>query len=47
MLRDKQKKLSQFLLSLFILTLSIAHIPIHADLTSLAKNDALPMFTTL
>ncbi|HLW73102.1 MAG TPA: hypothetical protein VKR54_03565 [Candidatus Babeliales bacterium] len=47
MLRDKQKKLSQFLLFLFLLTLGIAHIPIHADLTSLAKNDALPMFTTL
>jgi len=47
MLRDKQKKLSQLLLSFLILTLSIVHTPLRADLTSLAKNDALPMFTTL
>lgn len=47
MLRDKQTNLPQFLFSLFMLALIIAHIPIHADLTSLAKNDALPMFSTL
>src|SRR5205085_5414696 len=47
MLRDKQKNLPQSLFSLFMLALSIAHIPIHADLTALAKNDAIPMFSTL
>ena len=47
MLRDKQTKLSQSLFSLFILILTIAHASLHADLTSLAKNDAIPMFTTL
>lgn len=47
MLRDKQKKISQSLLSFLILTATIAHIPLHAELTSLAKNDAIPMFSTL
>lgn len=47
MLRDKQKPLSQSLLSLFIITLSMINAPLHAELSSLAKNDALPMFTTL
>jgi len=47
MLRDKQKKISQSLLTFFIITLSVAHAPLNAELSTLAKNDALPMFTTL
>ncbi|HLC07310.1 MAG TPA: hypothetical protein VJJ26_03920 [Candidatus Babeliales bacterium] len=47
MLRDKQKRISHFLLSLFILMLPAMHMPLHADLTTLAKNDPIPMFTTL
>lgn len=47
MLRDKQKRLSLSLLSLGIITLILMHIPISADLSSLSRNDALPMFTTL
>ncbi len=47
MLRDKQKKLSCSLLTLLIIILTIVTIPIHADLSTLAKNDPLPMFTTL
>ena len=47
MLRDKQKRLIRFLLSFFTLHLVIVHTPAQAHLTSLAKNDALPMFTTL
>lgn len=47
MLRDKQKKIPHFLLILCILTLSIAHIPIHADLTTLNKADAIPPYSTL
>ena len=47
MLRDKQTKLPQFLLSFFIVTLILSHISLHAELTSLAKNDAIPMFSTL
>lgn len=47
MLRDKQKRLPHSLFSLFILVLAIAHVPIYAELTSLAKNDALPPFSTL
>lgn len=49
MLRDKQKKiLSFFLPTLFICMLSILHLPTRADgLSSLAKNDALPVFSTL
>jgi hypothetical protein len=45
MLRDKQKKLFRLLLTLFICTLTTIHL--HADLTSLAKNDAIPPFSTL
>ena len=47
MLRDKQKKLPHFLLSLFTITLSMVHIPLHAHLTSFNKIDPIPMFTTL
>src|SRR5438128_11291315 len=47
MLRDKQKKLSHFLLSLPLLLFAAMHMPLHADLTCLAKNDPIPMFTTL
>jgi hypothetical protein len=47
MLRDKQKTLSQSLLSLFVITLAMVNTSTHAELTSLAKNDALPMFSTL
>lgn len=46
MLHDKQKKFSNFLVSSFILLL-ITNLSIHADLTTLAKNDPIPMFTTL
>jgi len=46
MLRDKQKKISHVLLSLFVV-LTAMHMPMHADLTTLAKNDPIPMFTTL
>jgi hypothetical protein len=47
MLRDKQKKVSRFLLSLVLSVLTTMHTPMHADLTTLAKNDPIPMFTTL
>lgn len=47
MLRDKQKKISHFLLSLLILMFPAAHMPLHAHLTSLTNNDAIPMFSTL
>jgi len=47
MLRDRQKKLSLYLISLFAFTLIITNIRIYAELTSLAKNDPLPMFSTL
>jgi hypothetical protein len=47
MLRDKQKKLSHFFLSSFICILAAMHISVRADLTTLAKNDPIPMFTTL
>lgn len=45
MLRDKQNKISRILLTLLILVL--IQTPVRADLTSLARNDALPMFSTL
>ena len=47
MLRDKQKKISEFLLSLVIVTIAIVHTPAHADLTTNSKNDPIPMFSTL
>ncbi len=47
MLRDKQKKISGFLLLSIVSMLSMLHTFLHADLTSLAKNDPIPMFTTL
>jgi len=47
MLRDKQRKISHFLLSLPLLMLAAMHMPLNADLTTLAKNDPIPMFTTL
>lgn len=47
MLHEKQKNILSSLLTLFICVLSIIHRPIHADLTSLAKNDAIPVFSTL
>ena len=46
MLRDKQKKIPHLLI-LCILTLAVAHIPIHADLTTLNKADAIPPYSTL
>jgi len=46
MLHDKQKKLAHFLTYLLIIALS-TNIPTNAELTSLAKNDAIPMFSTL
>jgi len=46
MLRDKQKNFSRNVLTLFICMLSTVHL-IRADLTSLAKNDAIPPFSTL
>lgn len=46
MLRDKQKKLSSLVIALFICMFS-THQHLRADLTSLAKNDAIPMFSTL
>ncbi|HSC25397.1 MAG TPA: hypothetical protein VLB80_04260 [Candidatus Babeliales bacterium] len=46
--RDKQNKLPQQLLSLLLFfTLTLVNIPLCAHLSSLAKNDALPMYTTL
>jgi hypothetical protein len=47
MLRDKQKNILSYLPTLFICMLSTIHIPTRADLTSLAKNDAIPVFSTL
>ena len=47
MLRDTQKKILSLLSTLFICILSTIHLPTHADLTSLAKNDAIPVFSTL
>jgi hypothetical protein len=47
MLRDKQKNILFSLLILFICMLSMFHLSLHADLTSLAKNDAIPPFSTL
>lgn len=47
MLRDKQKKLYRSLGSLLVLLLATLHSPALADLTTLAKNDPIPMFTTL
>lgn len=47
MLRDTQKKISHFLLSLCIILLTAMHMPLHADLTWAEKNDPIPMFTTL
>ncbi len=47
MLRDKQRKISIFLLHLLLSMLTIVHLPLHADLSTIAKNDPFPMFTTL
>ncbi len=47
MLRDKQTHIMSRLLPLFICMLSTIHVPTRADLTSLAKNDAIPVFSTL
>src|SRR6266404_4669081 len=47
MLRDKQKKLFRSALTLFICILTTTNLSIRADLTSLAKNDAIPVFSTL
>jgi hypothetical protein len=47
MLRDKQTNIVSYLLILFTCILSTIHIPTRADLTSLAKNDAIPVFSTL
>lgn len=47
MLRDTQKKLSHLHLYIVVLLCIIVHAPAFAHLTSLAKNDAIPMFTTL
>ncbi len=46
MLRDKQKNILSYLTTLFICIL-FTHLPTRADLTSLAKNDAIPVFSTL
>lgn len=45
--RDKQKNVSHFLLYLLTFLLSTVHTPVHADLTTNAKNDPIPMFSTL
>src|SRR3990172_3946664 len=47
MLRDKQKTLSHSLLTFLLFTLSFSPMLLHADLSTLAKNDPLPPFTTL
>ena len=47
MLRDKQKNISKFLLSIVIVTIAIVHTPAHADLTTNSKNDPFPVFSTL
>lgn len=46
MLRDTQKNKTHFLLHLLAFLIAIVHTA-HADLTTLAKNDPFPMFTTL
>lgn len=46
MLRDTQKNKYHFLLLLLAFLIAIVHTA-HADLTTLAKNDPFPMFTTL
>jgi hypothetical protein len=45
--RDKQTNVSQFLFLLCIISMTVIYIPIQAELTSLARNDAYPVFTTL
>lgn len=47
MLRDKQKNISHFLLSLAVFIIATVHTPAHADLTTNAKNDPIPLFSTL
>ena len=47
MLRDKQKNISHFLLSSVIFIIATVHTPTHADLTTLANNDPIPLFSTL
>ena len=45
--RDKQTYKSQSLLHASIIIFAMTHMPAHADLSSIAKNDAYPVFTTL
>jgi hypothetical protein len=47
MLRDKQRKISRFLPLSLVLLLAIIPAIVKADLTTLAKNDPIPVFTTL
>lgn len=48
MLRDKQRKIFFHIpLSLVIFALTMMHTPMRADLTTLAKNDPIPQFSTL
>lgn len=45
--RDKQTYRSTLFILISICILAIVHIPLRADLSSIARNDAYPVFTTL